>query len=241
MVTLLWGRWAVIATGGRGGGDRKSCEDRNSPSLRQELWVNPPQAASGLQLGERLLGQGLVSYRIQLGPQEVAFPPLRTTDSFLGKGSHHPLAEAARIAITLRCPYEKSVGGLGWAEASEKPPALLWKSGGNPPTHSSQALPPLRPASSCCLLTPPACPFLAGALFLTSPPGPRCSPCLFRTLLQKELLPFFVMDPRRKQGLLAWTLTQVGLFTLPTVGEKPQRCAGLVTQSCPTLSDPMDL
>lgn len=76
---------------------------QESALLEHGLWVNPPQATSGLQLRERLLGQGLVSYRIQLGPQEVAFPPLRTTDSFLGKGSHRPLAVGARVAVTLRC------------------------------------------------------------------------------------------------------------------------------------------
>ena len=92
-----------------------------------------------------------------------------------------------------------------------------------------------RPTSPCCLPLLPACPLLAGALFLASPPGPRCSPSLFRTLLQKELSPFFVMDPRRKQGLLAWTLTQLGCFTLLMVGEKPQSCAKLQSPSPPLL------
>ena len=113
------------------------------------------------------------------------------------------------------------------------PPVLLWKSGGNPPTHSSRVLPPPRPPAPGSVPLLPACPLLAGALFLASPPGPRCSPSLFRTLLQKELSPFFVMDPRRKQGLLAWTLTQLGCFTLLMVGEKPQSCAKLQSPSPP--------
>lgn len=125
--------------------------------------------------------------------------------------------------------------GLGWAEASEHHLSFSGSQEGIPPTHSSRVLPPPRPTSPCCLPLLPACPLLAGALFLASPPGPRCSPSLFRTLLQKELSPFFVMDPRRKQGLLAWTLTQLGCFTLLMVGEKPQSCAKLQSPSPPLL------
>ena len=141
---------------GRGFPEKRICPLR--------VMASPGESTAALlwfKVKTEAAGSGLVFQRAQLGPQEVAFLPLKTADSLPGDGACHPLATGSRAGDSETWT---------WGESSGR--------GSAPPPYPAGPCPlPGQSPPPGCWFTPPAVPFLTRPLLLPQPRAP--APCTF--------------------------------------------------------------